>query len=227
MPRIARGLGDNFIYHVLNRGNGKQKVFHNEQDYKIFIELMRKAKLRHPIKILAYCLMPNHFHIVLIPSKAENLSKFMQWLMTSHVRRYHKHYGTDGHIWQGRFKSFIVQEDTYLLTVLRYVEGNPVRAGLVNSAKEWRWSSHGELIGEKLRLLTEATPIELPVDWDIYVDTPLTENEIEKLRQSISRQRPYGTPTWQLEISKKLGLESTLKQRGRPRNVFIEVNNNG
>ena len=77
--------------------------------------------------------------MVIRPNQAEELSKWMQWLMTSHVRRYHRHYGTSGHIWQGRFKSFIVQEDIHLLMVLRYVEGNPVRAGLVNSAKEWLW----------------------------------------------------------------------------------------
>lgn len=137
MPRIARGLVDGFVYHVLNRGNGGQKVFHKDQDYEAFIDLMKKAKARYAIKIFAYCLMPNHFHMVVVPIQAEELNKGMQWLMTSHVRRYHRRYGTSGHIWQGRFKSFIIQEDNHLLTVLRYVEGNPVRAGLVNSATDW------------------------------------------------------------------------------------------
>src|SRR3989337_4130383 len=95
MPRIPRGLIDGFIYHVINRGNGRQEVFHKEQDYEAFINLMEEAKGRHPVKILAYCLIPNHFHMVLKPEKAEDLSKFMQWSMTSHVRRYHRHYGTD------------------------------------------------------------------------------------------------------------------------------------
>ncbi len=137
MPRIARGLVDGFIYHVLNRGNGGEEVFHKEQDYKAFINLMKKAKERYPLKILAYCLMPNHFHLVVLPIHGKDLSRWMQWLMTSHVRRYHKHYGTSGHVWQGRFKSFIIQEGSYLLTALRYVESNPVRAGLVSSAKDW------------------------------------------------------------------------------------------
>ncbi len=117
MPRIPRGLIDGFIYHVINRGNGRQEVFHKEQDYEAFINLMEEAKGRHPVKILAYCLIPNHFHMVLKPEKAEELSKFMQWSMTSHVRRYHRHYGTTGHVWQGRFKSFIIREDNHLLTV--------------------------------------------------------------------------------------------------------------
>jgi len=217
MPRIARGLVDGFVYHVLNRGNGGQKVFHKDQDYEAFIDLMKKAKARYAVKIFAYCLMPNHFHMVVVPIQAEELNKGMQWLMTSHVRRYHRRYGTSGHIWQGRFKSFIIQEDNHLLTVLRYVEGNPVRAGLVNSATDWLWSSHREAIGERSRLLVDEIPIELPQGWNIYVDEPLTEKELEGLHQSVNRQSPYGTSMWQIQVSKELGLESTLRPRGRPK----------
>jgi putative transposase len=88
-----------------------------------------------------FCLMPNHFHLVLEPTHENALSQFMQWLLTSHVRRYHKHYGSSGHVWQGRFKSFAVQRDEYLITVLPYVLQNPVRAGLSSKALDWRWSS--------------------------------------------------------------------------------------
>jgi len=217
MPRIARGLVDGFVYHLLNRGNGKQEVFHKAGDYEAFIDLMAEAKERHSVKMFAYCLLPNHFHIVLMPLQAEELSKWMQWLMTSHVRRYHRHYGTSGHVWQGRFKSFIVQEDSHLLTVLRYVEGNPVRAGLVRSAKEWFWSSHKETTGEISRFLIDKIPIELPKDWDKYVNRLLPEKELNGLRQSVNRQSPYGTPMWQVKVSKELGLESTVRPRGRPK----------
>ncbi|MFH1897894.1 MAG: transposase [Candidatus Desantisbacteria bacterium] len=147
------------------------------------------------------------------------LSKWMQWLMTSHVRRYHQHYGTSGHIWQGRFKSFIIHEDIHLLTVLRYVEGNPMRAGIVSSAKDWMWSSHKETIGKTPCLLIDKAPIELPREWDRYVDEALTEKEIEKLRISINRQSPYGDKEWQIKVSKEFGLESTISPRGRPRKM--------
>ena len=217
MPRIARGLVDGFIYHILNRGNGRQEVFHRIQDYEGFIDLMKKVKSKHSIKIFAYCLMPNHFHMVVLPTQAKELGKLMQWLMTSYVRRYHRNYGTSGHIWQGRYKSFIIQESAYLLTVLRYVEGNPVRAGLVNSAKEWLWSSHREIIGEEPRSLIDKLPIELPQEWSKYVDEPLTDKELEKLHQSVNRQSPYGTPMWQMRVAKEVGLESTLRPWGRPR----------
>ena len=142
MPRIARGLADNFVYHVLNRGNNKEKVFRKEQDYNAFIDLMLEAKERCPIKIFAYCLMPNHFHIIAMPGKAEFLSKFMQWLMTSHVRRYHKHYKTSGHVWQGRFKSNVIEGEAYILECLNYIHNNPVRAKIVAESKDYLWSSY-------------------------------------------------------------------------------------
>jgi len=216
MPRIARGIGDGFVYHILNRGNSKQKVFHKDKDYEAFIRLMKEAKERYPIKLFAYCLMPNHFHMVLKPVYGKDLSRYMQWLMTSHVRRYHSHYRTSGHIWQGRFKSFIVQEDGHLLIVLRYVEGNPVRAGLTRSARDWVWSSHKEALGERARSLIDDIPVELPDEWGRYVDEPLTEKDLERLRESAHRQAPFGAFTWKLKLCKEFGLESTLKKRGRP-----------
>lgn len=216
MPRIERALQDNFIYHVINRGNGRQEVFHKDKDYSAFIDLLKEAKGCYSVKIFGYCLMPNHFHLVVKPERGEELSRWMQWVMTSHVRRYHKHYGTSGHVWQGRFKSFMIQEDAHLLMALRYIEGNPVRGQLVNFAKEWRWSSNGERTGIKGKMLTNEIPIELPSDWERYVDEPLTGKELEELRQSVNRQSPYGDSKWQLKICKAFGLESTMRGRGRP-----------
>lgn len=216
MPRIERGLADNIIYHVINRGNGRQEVFHKERDYNAFLKLIKEAKRRYSVKLFAYCLMPNHFHMVVKPDRGEELSRWMQWVMTSHVRRYHKHYGSSGHVWQGRYKSFMIQEDIHLLMVLRYIEGNPLRAMLVNSAKQWEWSSHGEATEKRERKLIDEIPIELPHDWDKYVDAPLTEKEIEKLRKSVNRQSPYGDSMWQMKVCEEFGLESTMRQRGRP-----------
>jgi putative transposase len=104
MPRLARGLVDGFVYHVINRGNGRQEVFHEDKEYEAFIDLMAEAKTMYEVKVLAYCLMPNHFHMLLQPEKAEDMSKWMQWLMTSHVRKHHRIHKTSGHVWQGRFK---------------------------------------------------------------------------------------------------------------------------
>ncbi len=216
MPRLARGLVDGFIYHVINRGNGRQQVFHEDNEYKAFIELMSEAKTMYDVKILAYCLMPNHFHLLLQPDKADELSKWMQWLMTSHVRRHHRTYKTSGHIWQGRFKSFIVQKDDHLLTVARYIEGNPVRAKLAASARDWKWSSHTERVEGTENSLINPLPIELPKVWTDYVDRPLGK-ELERLRQSVTRQSPYGSEPWVSDICKEHGLESTIREKGRPR----------
>ena len=217
MPRIARGLIDGGIYHVLNRGNGKRDIFHKTKDFAAFHNLICETKKRYKISILAYCLMPNHFHLVLRPMRGNDLSRSMQWLMTTHVRRYHRYYNSTGHVWQGRYKSFIIQQDAHLLTVLRYVERNPVRGDLVLSAKDWEWSSHRERIGQSSNPLLSRLPISLPPDWECYVDRPLTDVEIEGLRHSVKRQSPYGEPEWQLKVGKQLGLESTLRSLGRPR----------
>lgn len=217
MPRIARALVDGFIYHIINRSNGRQTIFHQDEDYKAFVNLIKEARNRYSVKILAYCLMPNHFHIVMIPVKAEELSKCIQWLMTSHVRRHHKKYETTGHIWQGRFKSFIIQKDDHLLTVLRYVEGNPIRAALVTSAKEWLWSSHKERIGMESTQILSEIPLKLPLNWSKYVNQPLTNRDLERLHLSVRRQSPFGDSEWQKKICRNFGLGHTLRPRGRPR----------
>jgi putative transposase len=216
MPRIARGLADGFVYHVLNRGNGKQQVFHKEKDYDAFLYLTEEAKIRIPISVLAYCIMPNHFHFVVMPERGKDLSRWMQWLMTSHVRRYHGHYGTSGHVWQGRFKSFIVKQDGHLTNLVRYVEGNPVRAGLVTIAADWKWSSHSFRIAGERSVLIDELPVQLPENWGELVDEPLPETEIEQLRACIRRQGPYGDEEWRTRLCKELGIEMTIRPRGRP-----------
>lgn len=222
MPRVARGLANGMIYHVINRGNCRQEVFHKDEDYLAFVGLMREAKEKHPLKLFGYCLMPNHFHLLLSPEKGDDLSRFMQWLMTSHVRRYHRHYRTSGHVWQGRFKSFIVEKDPHLLTVARYIEGNPVRANIIQSAQAWRWSSHDERVSENSVKLVDDLPIALPAKWTEYVNTPLTDGELEKMQQCVSRGAPFGSLSWRTMICEKFGLESTIRPMGRPRKRGVE-----
>jgi putative transposase len=140
MPRSARASVGGYCYHVLNRGNGRATVFHKDGDYHAFLKALREVAQDIPIRVLAYCLMPNHFHLALWPTGDDDLSRALHWLTTAHVRRYHQHYHSSGHVWQGRFKAFPVQDD-HLLTLLRYIERNPLRAGLVRRAEDWAWSS--------------------------------------------------------------------------------------
>lgn len=141
MPRPKRVALGGYCYHVLNRGNGRQEVFHKPADYTAFVRLFDEAHTRCPMRVLAYCLMPNHFHLVLWPRNDGDLSRWMQWLQTTHVRRYHEHFHASGHVWQGRFKAFPIAADEHLLSVLRYVERNPLRAELVAAVDAWAWSS--------------------------------------------------------------------------------------
>jgi putative transposase len=219
MSRTARASVGGVCYHVLNRGNARAEVFHNDEDYAAFLRLLRQAQERVPVRLLAYCLMPNHFHLVLWPRADGDLSRLMQWLLTSHVRRYHRHYHSSGHVWQGRFKAFPIQEDDHLLTVLRYVERNPVRAkGVpVRKAHRWPWSSVGTPGKNVERPVLDPGPVPRGPDWLDWVNRPLTPPELAAVRDSVRRGKPFGSPPWQKRIAARLGLQSTLRPRGRPR----------
>ena len=223
MPRTARASQANYCYHVLNRGNLSAEVFHKAEDYQAFVDLMVEAGARVPMRVTAFCLMPNHFHLVVWPPGDGDLSRWMQWLMTSHVRRYHRHYGTGGHVWQGRFKAFPIQQDAHLLTVLRYVERNPLRANLVKRAEDWEWSSLRafDKRAKRARDLAwlDPGPVRRGRSWVEGVNRPSTEAELQALRRSVLRGAPFGAPEWQAQAAGALGLESTLRARGRPRKV--------
>src|SRR5713226_175292 len=133
--------------------------------YNAFVRLLAEAAARFPVRVVAFCLMPNHFHFALWPQTDDGLSDLMHWLLTTHAARYQRHYRVTGHVWQGRFRAFPIQEDDHLLSVLRYVERNPLRAGLVASAQEWRWSSlPWHIQPPKITLLDEG-PLQRPTDW--------------------------------------------------------------
>lgn len=204
-------------YHVLNRGNGRAEVFHKDDDYAAFLKLMVAANERLPLRILGYVLLPNHFHLVLWPKRDGDLSRWMQWLLTSHVRRYHRHYHGSGHVWQGRFKAFPIEQDEHLLSVLRYVERNPLRANLVQRAEAWPWSSLAWRPMRRRPELLADWPVPSPRNWLALVNTPQTEAELAALRQSIARGTPCGNGRWTKRVAKRLGLESSLRPRGRPR----------
>ncbi len=141
MPRTARASIGGLCYHVINRGNARGTVFHDPTDFRGFIHLLGSACQRLRLDILAFCLMPNHFYLVIRPYQDGDLSRRMQWLLTSHVRRYHCRYRTEGRIWQLRFKAFPIQDDNHLITVVRYVERNALRSKLVERAEDWRCGS--------------------------------------------------------------------------------------
>jgi putative transposase len=217
MPRSLRQSLGGYCYHVFNRGNARQTVFHKPEDYDAFLKAMRHATDQVPMRLLAACLMPNHFHLVVWPEKDGDLSRWMQWLTSTHVRRYHKHHDSSGHVWQGRFKAFAIQDDDHLLTVFRYVERNPVRAGLCKRSTDWRWSSARWRKFGNEEIPLASGPVPLPNDWSKRVDTAHLEVEYEVLRRCIERNRPYGSTPWTTKTAKALGATSSLGELGRPK----------
>ena len=209
-------------YHVLNRGNGRAEVFHKEGDYEAFLRLIGEACGRLPMRLLGYCLMPNHFHLALQPFNDGDLSRWMQWLTTSHVRRYHRHCGGSGHVWQDRYKSFPIEAGDHLYVVLRYIERNPLRANLVKRSQDWAWSSlRWWRRRDRPGYLTDG-PMGRPSDWVRRVNRPETDAELEAIRKSINRGTPFGTKAWQTRAAARFRLQSTLRPRGRPRKAKIK-----
>jgi len=183
--------------------------------------VMEEAVERTGIRILAYCLMSNHWHFLLWPRADGELSEAMRWLTLTHTQRWHanRHTSGSGPIYQGRFKSFPVQCDEHLLAVARYVERNPLRAGMVEAAEAWPWSSLWRRLqpDPALRAILADWPLEMPGDWLRWVQEPQTEGELDAIRRSVVRGRPFGDDRWARRTAKRFGLESTFRPQGRPR----------
>ena len=217
MPRPPRHTFANECYHVLNRANRKAVVFHETSDYLAFMHLIAKAQLRLEIPLLAICLMPNHVHLVLRPNGDGDIPRWMQWLFTTHASHYHGKHGTTGHVWQGRYKHFPVQGDHHLLTLIRYVERNAQRANLVKRAEEWRWGSLHWRIREQDLVKLAASPTPLPAAWIEFVNQPQSAAELQAIRTSVNRQRPFGDQDWIVGTARSSELKQTLFDVGRPR----------
>lgn len=210
------------MYHVLNRANARAEIFDDANDYKLFEQLLTEGVAEYDMRLLAYCLMPNHWHLVLFPQDDAVLSQFMGWLSNAHTRKWHVAKGTvgQGHLYQGRYKSFLCQQDTHLLTLIRYVERNALKASLVRHAEDWQWSSvwRRERGTVQQKKLLSPWPIEEPREYLTLLNTPQTNEEEVTLERSESKGVPYGSEAWMLRTVEKYGLEQTLRSVGRPRN---------
>jgi putative transposase len=209
------------VFHVLNRGVGRMRLFLKDADFEAFERNIQKTLESRPMRICGYCLMSNHWHLVLWPERDGDLGAFMQKLTITHVRNWQenrKRVGY-GHLYQGRYKSFPVESDGHFYQLMRYVERNALRANLVARAEDWRWSSlwqriHGTV--DDRRWLSK-WPLPQPRTWADLVNQPQSERELEAIRRSVVRGQPYGNDGWTRTTAKQLGLESTMRSRGRPR----------
>ena len=230
MPRHARKVADGGIYHVLNRGNGRMDIFRKRGDFEAFVKLLEEGRRRLGIRILGYCLMDNHWHLVIWPRRGKDLSRFVGWVCTTHVRRWreHRQSGGLGHLYQGRYKSFLVQEDGHFLTVMHYVESNPLRARMVRRAQDWPWSSLGGAAGSNgVKVELEKWPVDRPRNWVATVNERMDEKELERLRASVKRERPFGGEKWVRKVVRRMGLEWTVRDPWRPKKKKDEAGKSG
>jgi putative transposase len=221
MARPNRQAPGGIHYHVLNRAVARIKIFRNDGDRDAFEKTLLQAHARLPTRILAYCVMPNHWHLVVHPRRDGELSRFIYWLTLTHAQRWRAAHNTVGFgpLYQGRFKSFPIQDDSHLLTVLRYVERNPLRVGLVDRAENWHWCSLHRRLEDtpQYNTLLSNWPIRQPNNWIDVVNRPQTAAEERAVQLSITRSRPYGSAGWQRSVARRLGLLSTLRPPGRPK----------
>jgi len=218
-------------------------IFEKDEDYLAFERVLAESLGRPDApRLLAYCLMPNHWHLVVRAGKRTNLSTWMQWVTVTHTHRWHAHYHTtgEGPLYQGRFKSFPVQQDGHFLTVCRYVEANALRAKLAARAEQWRWCSlwvrrnqtsvyvtarrpHRQREGRsELKRWLSSWPVDRPRTWLAEVNRPMGEPSLQTVRQSLARAVPLGSERWKSGIATRLNLDITLRPRGRPRKDAVK-----
>jgi putative transposase len=225
MGRLPRPLDDGLLYHAINRGNDRRVVLADEADHRAFLHSLGQTQLRYPFRLYGYCLMSNHFHLLLRPEPGIAISRVLQSLTVAHTWRYHRRHRSVGHVWQGRFKSPVIQDDAHAWAVLRYIEANPLRAGMVADPADYPWSSypaHGE--GAADPLLTPLPGWEDLGDdeparraaWRRKVTARQAESELTAIRDSLTGGRPYGDPYWSEAMTRRLG-RPEARPRGRPR----------
>jgi putative transposase len=217
MARIARVVIPGFPHHITQRGNRRQQTFFNDGDYAAYLELMVEWCQKEGVEIWAYCLMPNHTHLIAVPSSEESLRRAIGEAHRRYTRRINFREKWRGYLWQGRFASFVMDEP-YLIAAARYVELNPVRARLVACAKEWPWSSaRAHLTGQDDCLVKVAPLLSMIGDWRGLLNSALAEEELEEMRRHSRTGRPLGAETFLDNLEGLIGRVLKMQKGGRPK----------
>mgnify|MGYP001604892408 CR=1 FL=1 len=221
MPRVSRIDVGGEIYHVINRANARVQIFDNSKDYQLFEQVLLEAKERSNIRIYGYCIMPNHWHLIVSPQNDGDLSKFTGWLTMTHTQRWHAAHKSigSGHLYQGRYKSFLAQSNEYFLQLMRYVERNPARAKLVRKAEDWQWGSlwRRERGTSEQKKLLSSLVVQLPSQYLSWVNEPEEIEKLKELHYSVNKGKPYGKDKWTDRMIERFKLNATLRNPGRPK----------
>lgn len=214
MPRFRRLVVPGFPHHVTQRGVRRQQTFFGDDDYKFYLGLGAKLLKKFELEIWAYCLMPNHVHLVAVPPDKTTMSRFLAQLHRDYARRTNANHDWTGHLWQERFYS-VAMDESHALSAMRYVELNPVRAGLVSRPDNWRWSSARANLGLATDPFVSAKPRAVGVDdWHGFLGEALPDDEFDHLRRSTSIGRPIGPDHFIKQIEDESGRALQSKRRG-------------
>jgi putative transposase len=228
MARQPRLSLPSYPHHVIQRGNNRQPIFFEPKDYEVFLDCLRAAKQKCHARLYAYVLMTNHIHLLVEPEREGDLGRFMQSVGRRYVRYINDTYERTGTLWEGRFKSAIVSRDEYLIACSRYIELNPVRAGMVRHPREYRWSSfHGRAMGRPDNLLDEDAwyitlgdnPQARAAVYAHWLEDSVSDNEWDRIRTATQQGRVVGSDAFQEEIGSQVGRRLAGETRGRPRGV--------
>lgn len=218
MPRRRRLGQCEYVHHVINRSVRRVVLFDSDGAYESFERVLQEARARFPMRVLAYCIMPNHWHLVLWPRYDRTLSDFMRWLTCTHTQRWHAAHSTTGTgpLYQGRFKSIPIQGGRHFYAVCRYVERNPLRAGLVTAAQNWRFGSLWRRSRNSDLSCLDPWPLPEPGDWVHRVNRPESHAELADIRAALAHGRPLGESDWQQAAASVFGLQASFGRLGRP-----------
>ncbi len=223
MPRAARIAPQEFVYHVLARGNNKQDVFKDEDDFRKYIDILRTYKQKYQYRLYHYVLMTNHVHLVMeTTADGGKLSQIMKSINLSYAQHFRKKYSYTGHFWQDRFKSILIAQDEYLLACGSYVELNPVRAGMVRHPQDYPWSSYqanaygktDDLIDRHIIFDKLSTDQSERKEYRSFVQKMLQKNE--SMRGEMDRRTVYGGSEFIQSVNRRYNLEAVIRKRGRP-----------
>jgi len=216
MPRIARVTVPSVPHHITQRGNRRQKTFFNNKDYATYIDLMAEWCSRCGVEIWAYCLMPNHVHLIAVPDTEDSLAKAIGEAHRRYTRHINFRKGWRGHLWQGRFASYPMDE-VYLIIAARYIELNPVKAGLVSKPELWKYSSAASHVSGKEDALLSRTSLlnEMIDDWKEFLNSTTSEQDIKMLQQHERTGRPLGSDGFLTRLEKSIDRLLRPKRPGR------------
>jgi len=217
MPRIARVVIPHYPHHITQRGTNKTSIFSDDKDREYFLACLNDWAARTGTKIWAYCLMDNHFHLLLVPGQEQSLGKCLHGITFRYAQYYNQKYGRTGRLWQNRYFSCPVDKDEYLWAVVRYIERNPVRASMAKRAEDWEWSSartHIKGKGSKIPKLSDWLEETERSEYRRFVNEEGSEDEI---RRATSTGRPLGSMGFVERLEEKLGRRLRPQKAGRPK----------